>query len=278
MIWIAPLLTMLSLMSLSYLLHSARQQASQRTIANMTVQMERTLNLIQQVQKHRGLGVQQTAAAQRQREQVVTHVERSWVELVQGVAGLPWAQAATHEARQRWELLRSQPSDFDGHCRLLDQLLTMLALLERRAQASTIAVKVAVKVAVKSAADLTVTTRCRDVEDLARLRGLAARAAGHARCPIQLEVPLRFLCQRVAAVDRQLPDAAVGLALREVQQKLLDSVRVEITAARCFELLTPSIDRRLDELRQSFHTSDARVMNQRVGIVRSPLLATNLAT
>lgn len=278
MIWIAPLLTMLALMSLSYLLHSARQQASQRTIANMTVQMERTLNLIQQVQKHRGLGVQQTAAAQRQREQVVTHVERSWVELVQGVAGLPWAQAATHEARQRWELLRSQPSDFDGHCRLLDQLLTMLALLERRAQASTIAVKVAVKVAVKSAADLTVTTRCRDVEDLARLRGLAARAAGHARCPIQLEVPLRFLCQRVAAVDRQLPDAAVGLALREVQQKLLDSVRVEITAARCFELLTPSIDRRLDELRQSFHTSDARVINQRVGIVRSPLLATNLAT
>lgn len=272
--WIAPmltipLLTLLALMGLSYLLSAARQRDSRHRTKIMSAQMEHTLTLIQNLQKHRGLGVQQSAAAQRQREQVIAQVESEWKALMQSMEGLPHAltylYAGTGNARQRWASLRAEPADFDGHCGLIDQLLTILALLERAS------IKTASPVIA-----LSVTTRCRDVEDLARLRGLAARAGGAERCPIYLEVPLRFLCQRVAAAGQTLPDAAVNLALKEIQQKLLDSVRVQITSARCFELLTPSIDRRLDELRQSFH-AQGTVGLERASVVRAPVRATSLA-
>src|SRR5690606_14219887 len=82
-------------------------------------------------------------------------------------------------------------------------------------------------------------------------------AANHTHCPIEFAVPLRYLCQRVAAGDLQKQDSAIRMALQEIENKLLQSARVELTSARCFELLTPSIDRALDAFRQSFTEKSA---------------------
>lgn len=247
MIWIEPLLTLCALVMCALLLQWRVGRHSQNLVSSRNTQLEYCVTLIQNMQKHRGLGGQSALAAVRQREQLAFQLDRQWQDWTQIFAGQSSAAASAPEWVLSWPQLRQTPADFDAHCALIDRLLTTLALVERTQPAS------------QSSTALRLTERCRDVEDLARLRGLSVRAAGHPRCPIELEVPLRYLWQRVNLASWQ--DSAITLALREIQQQLLDATRTVITPARCFELLTPSIDRALDELRQMSETKTAVVQS-----------------
>lgn len=216
-------------------------------------QLEYILTLIQGVQKHRGLSGQSDAPALRQREQLAHQLGRQWSN---------WREVMRHDngyANAAWQALRAQPTDFQAHCQLIDELLVALALLERALLAGQ----------KKSANEtMVLTERCREIEDLGRVRGLSVRAARHLHCPIEMAVPLRYLCMRLQAGTLQRSDPAIAMALREIQQDLLDAQRVAIAPSRCFDLLTPSIDRALTELRQALPTERASTPPSRIAGAR----------
>ena len=231
-IWLAAALTIVLLISISiymqWHLRRCKAQAAQLCIRSL----ERVFTLLQLLQKHRGLGAQQGGQTVLQREQIAYELDRQWANWAQQFPDMKNLQTA-------WTDLKASPSDFTGHCQLIDQLLGIIAVLERR---------IAILQQQRAGA---VAERCRGLEDLARLRGLASRAANESRCPIELEVPLRYLCRRLSQTDFNRSDAAVKSAIGEIRQRLLDAQYVSITAARCFEMLTPIIDAALNDVRST---------------------------
>lgn len=213
-------------------------------------QLDHLLTLMQLVQKHRGLGAQRSSAGALQREQVSREIERQWEF---------WAtQAAdTRAVYAQWQALKENPSDYSGHCELIDRFLNAIALLERRLDAA--GAQPAEGSGESGESGEAIGARCRAIEDLGRLRGLSSHATRHLHCPIELEVPLRYLCQRLAQTRFRRDELAVRNAVKEIVEGLLDSPQVAISAARCFELLTPVIDGELEDVRRTLQWTQPAV-------------------
>jgi hypothetical protein len=231
-IWLAAVVTLGLLMSISIYMQWHLQHGKAQSTLFCIRALERVFTLLQLLQKHRGLGAQQGGQVVLQREQIAYELDRQWSNWTQQCPDMKNLQTC-------WLGLKESPADFTGHCQLIDQLLGIIAVLERR-----IAAQQQQRVG-------TVAARCRGLEDLARLRGLASRAANESHCPIELEVPLRYLCRRLSQTEFQRGEAAVKMAIREICQRLLDAQYVSITATRCFELLTPIIDTALNDVRST---------------------------
>lgn len=230
-VWITAALTIAMLALING--YMTRRQRFKKMCAAQTIgrRLQDVLALIQLMQKHRGLGAQQGGASGLQREQIAHELNRHWSS---------WSERFPDALNLNafWTKLRTNPADFDGHCHVIDQLLSTIALLERRM--STL----------QNQPPGIIDKRCCDLEDLARLRGLSARATNFEHCPVELEVPLRYLCQRLTGSDFQRNAAAVQAAVREICANLLDAPYIAITPARCFDLLTPIVDAALDDVRQ----------------------------
>ncbi|MDX5372834.1 MAG: hypothetical protein LPK18_10400 [Pseudomonadaceae bacterium] len=196
-----------------------------------------SLEMLQRLQKHRGLGGQGAAAARAQCSQLADELERLWREL-------PPSADELRELYRDWQAVRTRADDFEAHCRLIERLLTAMQLLELR-----------------QAAELDIARQCRELEELARLRGLAVRGAAATRCPLPLQVQLRYLSlrlQRSAAAN-----GALASALERLQRQLIEPLRVAISAQECFELLTPLIDEQLGELRRRLLAADRHTQETR---------------
>ena len=85
-------------------------------------------------------------------------------------------------------------------------------------------------------------------KEAGQIAGLAVRGAQQERCPLPLQVQMRYLSQRLQpSASRQLE---LGSALQQLQRELIEPARVAISPAACFALLTPLIDARLGNLQQ----------------------------
>lgn len=194
-----------------------------------------TLALIQLLQKHRGLGAQQSGIAVAQRTQIAREIDHRWRGCASHMGNLGYLQ-------EQWQQLKHKPADFDAHSRIIKDLLGFIEILVLRVNGPALDVR------------LSFATRCRALEDLARLRGLSARAANFPQCPIELKVTLKYLCENLQDFDLQRHKSALHAALNEINQHMLDAHHTTISATRCFDLLTPIIDSALDDLRQSIHS------------------------
>lgn len=212
----------LLLLALLYRQH-ARNRARRHSRAQLQA-LVHSLEMLQRLQKHRGLGGQTGSTTRAQCQVLAAELDGLWRDL-------PPAAAELDELRPAWQSLRAHPEDFDGHCRLIERLLTAMQLLELR-----------------QGEDIDIAHSCRELEELARLRGLAVRGAGEARCPLPLQVQLRYLSLRL---QRQAaPHSALAQALERLHRQLIEPLRVAIAPQECFELLTPLIDEQLGALRQ----------------------------
>lgn len=232
--WPIVVTTALSLPSLGWLLaqREQRRQRQQRAVVLQT--LDYLLTLIQKLQRHRALGGRSDGDANQQRMLLASELDRLWHEW-------PHHFPDAAELPSAWQPLRRSAADFDGHCRLIDRLLAAMELVEQRTGGRT-------------ASGFGV--RCRVIEDLGQLRGLSVRAAALPRCPVQLEVPLRYLCLRLAPTNlKGEADPEVHNALREIEQRLLQRRGTPLQPADCFALLTPLIDRALDRLRSELQAA-----------------------
>jgi len=217
-----------ALLALGALCSRLRRQQRRRHNQAWQASLHSALALLQRVQKHRGLGGQDSQEARLQREQIAAELDRLWRNCPQDDSGLA-------ELDGTWRRLRQHPADFAGHCQLIEQLLNGVEHLELRLLRSHPSLQ-------------GLTQACRELEDLAQLRGLAVRGAQQARCPLPLQVQMRYLSQRLqGSANRQLE---LGNALQQLKRELIESSHVAISPAACFALLTPLIDARLGMLQQ----------------------------
>ncbi|VXC91939.1 conserved hypothetical protein [Pseudomonas sp. 8Z] len=184
------------------------------------------LDLLEALQKHRGLGGLQDSAGINQRLAIARHIDQLFQH---------WPHSHPPPAlTDKWPALQRNPADFDAHCQLIEALLTLIEQLEDRLQR-------------RRANFRGIGQACRAVEDLARLRGLCVRAARNRRCPSGLQMQLRFICQRLRSHS---PDQQILTLLTHLEQELIDTRHIRLTPGQCFALLTPLIDERLQAIRQ----------------------------
>lgn len=216
------------LLVLGHWLSKRAERRHHRTSSRrQTRTLQRCLELLKALQKHRGLGAQQDIASVKQRNALARQLDRLWL-------NWPGASLQLPPLQRHWPQLRRKPADFDAHCQLIEALLEVIELLEDRLFEQG-------RAAIRGLGEA-----CRALEDLARLRGLAVRAANYERCPPGLQMQMRFLCQRLSEQDG---DAPLQALLERLQQELIDSPRVHLTPGECFALLTPLIEQRLQGIR-----------------------------
>jgi len=190
--------------------------------------LQHALDILQLTQKHRGLGGQRDAAAHAQRQEVAGRLDRLW---------LAWNGDENRPAmRTLWQQIRQKPTEFEPHCELIQQVLESIHVLELR-----LAFQGNPQVA-------GICEACRALEDLGRLRGLAVRAANFDKCPLDMQIQMRYLCQRLAE-----PNGGTTLStlIDHLQRNLIDAPRVGLTPAECYTLITPIVDERLQGIRHS---------------------------
>lgn len=194
-----------------------------------TAIVQRCLDLLQALQRHRGLGAQLDAESVAQRDVVAQHLDELWL-------NWPGASLLLPPLQQHWPQLRRKPADFDAHCRLIEALLEVIELLEDRLYRQD-------HFGIRGLGEA-----CRSLEDLARLRGLATRAANYERCPPGLQMQLRFLCNRL--LDQEQDPALLAL-IERLQSDLIEPAQIRLEPTECFALLTPLIEQRLQGIRLS---------------------------
>ncbi|GLZ86952.1 hypothetical protein Pres01_30030 [Metapseudomonas resinovorans] len=197
-----------------------RRQFRKREEIGATLQLG--LVLMQGVQRHRALGAQASVEAVHHRRKLEAELEHSW---------RAWTVS---EHYRTWQGLLRTPEDFDGHCRLLEQLLAHIQQLDlQRCHLLALTPEVA--------------ERCWQVEELGRLRGLSIRAAAPEHCPLELRIQLQYLH------DRLLKDADGPLrnALGRVSNELLGVQRTTLQPADLYALLTPLIDARIEAIQRN---------------------------
>jgi len=212
----------------------AQHRASKRRARAIDAGLQRidaTLTLIQLLQKHRGLGAQESETAAAQRAQIAREIDQRWRD---GEAHM----RELNYLHEQWRNVRQTPGDFDGHSLIIKHLLGVIEVLALRSDGDG------------PAACLAFAEHCRALEDLARLRGLCVRAAQFPHCPIELKVPLKYLCRNLHRSALPCDRAALHHAIAEIDSKMLDAYHTSISPARCFDLLTPIIDNALSELRR----------------------------
>lgn len=225
--WLIPTLALLLLITLQGLLYLRRQRRQARTARQCSSTLQLALELLQNLQKHRGLGSLSDTPSLRQRNEIARQLDQLWQR---------W-QATTEqlaELASRWPVLRAQPADFNGHCLLIEQVLTAIQLLELRLGVS------------HNGALPGLSEACRGLEDLGRLRALSVRAANHPRCPLELQIQMRYLCQRLAGPSCE---QRVRQVIERLDRDLIGAAQIRLAPMDCFTLLTPLIDERLQGMR-----------------------------
>lgn len=198
--------------------------------------LRRSLDLLQALQRHRGLGAQLDDTSRELRHEQARMLDQLWLDWPDDSLQLP-------PLHQDWPQLRRKPADFSAHCRMIEGLLAVIEQLEDR-------------LCLREYLGLRgLGQACRALEDLARLRGLSIRAANYPRCPVGLKMQIRFLCQRLHSPDNGEP---LQNLLARLEHELIDTAQISLTPHDCFALFTPLIDEHLQVLR---HTLSQAIAN-----------------
>ena len=212
----------------NHLSRIAAERHRKRLSATDVQALQHSLEVLQFVQKHRGLGVQPDAAAAAQRLEVASHIDRLWQE---------WKGEENRPAmRALWQQIRRNPADFEPHCILIEQLLESIHVLELRL------------VFQGNPQVSGMCEACRALEDLGRLRGLAVRAANFEKCPLDMQIQMRYLCLRLTG---PISGDSLRNLIEHLECNLIDAPRVSLAPAECYALITPIIDERLQGIRHS---------------------------
>ena len=104
-------------------LAAQRHHSTLDRLDNQALQL--ALELLQNLQKHRGLGSQNDDTGRRQREAIAVQLDELWQRWPAQTQDLP-------EIADAWPRLRVKPQDFNAHNQLIECLLGAIHLLELR--------------------------------------------------------------------------------------------------------------------------------------------------
>lgn len=189
--------------------------------------LQRSIDLLQALQKHRGLGAQKDLTSTSQRNALARQLDQLWL-------NWPGPSLGLAPLQQDWPTLRRNPADFAAHSRVIDGLLKVILVLEERLHDDG------------SSHVEGIAQACHGLERLARLRGLSVRAANYEQCPPSLKTQIRQLCVEL----QQAPSSTtLQRVLQRLDHGLIENHAQRLAPDECFALLTPLIDQCIQRLR-----------------------------
>ncbi|MCQ4294983.1 hypothetical protein NAU58_05265 [Pseudomonas stutzeri] len=205
-----------------YLNGIASAEHSRRVNQLRMLAVQEDLEILRLLQQHRGLGVQSEPAAVALRSVMAANLTQR----LQQRSAFPDAYSLT----ESWAALRLTPEDFDAHSALIE---TLIETLENRASLPND------KIAPIAAA-------CRELEDVARLRGLCVIASNQGGCTPTLHKRLEALCRRI----RSGADTELNRLVGKLERGVIHKIQPRLSPPECFALVTPFIDARLHAIQQ----------------------------
>lgn len=219
------LATLLIAASLSALLvvgwNRLERRRTRDSSQELILRLQVGLDLLQGIQQHRGLGGQDSREAQERRTALQQRLKPLWQQ---------WADDVQYRC---WQEVRQTPANLEAHCQLIEALLQRWRLLELRLRSL-------------HPTRPSLVERCQAIENLGLIRGLGVRAARHPRCPLELQVRLKYLCEQL---HNGPVEPALVQTLERLRSELLEAPHIRLTPEACYALLTPLIDARLEALR-----------------------------
>jgi hypothetical protein len=212
-----------------YLNGMASTQYSRRVAGLRLLAVHAALEILRLLQQHRGLGALSDVAALTLRSAIAANLTQR----LQQRAGLPDSYLLT----EAWLTLRETPTDFESHSVLIETVIDSLA---QRAWLNH--------------EGATVAQTCRELEAVARLRGLCVIASMQGGCTPAMQGRLEMLCRRIGSgVDMELK-RLVG----KLERNVVHSAQPRLSPPECFALVTPLIDARLQLIQQRLQHSAAQ--------------------
>lgn len=222
-------------------LRRRRQQKAQRGID----QLSALLDLIQQLQRHRGMCANLTDSNRNEQQQLSHQIENFWAPLNEESYGGNKKRISLQY--DEWQKIKGTPENsFMAHCELIEKLLHELTVIA-------------------DGCSLTATNnghnnqdlwqnlllRPQYAESLARVRGLGNKAASLGHCPAAVRVQLQYLLL-------QMDENPVGSLQQKqiaelVREEILEPSNIQIEPRVYFARLTQAIDEQIQQTLNHLH-------------------------
>lgn len=218
----------------------ARQKLFAKTALGIS-QLTSVLDLIQHLQRHRGVCASLTSDTRMEQQQLSHQTDRLWIALQSDdYCGNP---SRIRLQLQNWQTIKHKPENsFMAHCELIEKLLHELTEI-----ADHCALTADNSPFDQEALWQNLIRRPHHAESLARLRGLGAKAARDGRCQASVRVQLQYLLQQMKsdpiANGKQLETEQL------VSEQILQPAQISIDPGFYFAQLTRLIDEQIQMTR-----------------------------
>ena len=215
-----------------------RRQKTLRGIAELS----KVLDLIQRLQRHRGLCANLTGDNLIQQKQLSIEIDQIWLSLLDKSYG--GNQKRIHIQHKNWLNLQANPKDsFMPHCELIEKLLHEL----------TVIADVCSLTASNNAYDCddlwrNLLKRPQFAETLGRLRALGNKASSLKHCPADVKVQLQY--QLANLRSHELYDDDAKQIEQLVVQEVLAPEVIQIEPRVYFNRVTQAIDQQIQRTRE----------------------------
>lgn len=215
-----------------------RAEKAQRGINQLTD----VLNLIQRLQRHRGLCANLSDANRTEQQQLSREINQFWQPLLgQGYGGNVKRVSIQHS---NWQKIESQPlNSFMAHCDLIEKLLHELTVI-----ADTCSLTADNNSHDTDELWQNLLQRPHFAETLGRLRALGTKAAAAGHCAADVRVQLQYQLQNL---EKETIDRKDDLPIKTmVNDEILGPEQIMIDSRVYFNNLTRAIDNQIQITRE----------------------------
>ncbi|MBY4675253.1 hypothetical protein [Marinobacterium arenosum] len=200
-------------------------------------QLALLLELVQLLQRHRGLCLNEAAVGGAEQRSLATQIDQHWRELSGN--GYPGDRQRLAQQAHHWQQLRPGHADsFQQHCRLIDQLLHELTVVADNSTLTAMTDQAASRQLWDN-----LLYRPYYAEALGRIRGLGSLAARTGHCSARLRVQLQYLGRELACY--QLADSRSQQVLALLNEQILRPTTIDMEAQRFFAQMSAFIDEQI---------------------------------
>ena len=202
-------------------------------------QLSSVMDLIQRLQRHRGLCANLSDSNQAEQQQLSLEVDNLWAPLLDEHYGGNKKRVQIQHIN--WQKIQSSPvNSFMPHCELIEKLLHELTVIA-------------------DGCSLTATNNGHDNQDLwknllkrphyaeslARIRGLGNKAASLGHCPAAIRVQLQYLLLQMK--ENPVGDLKQNQIEELVREEILEPTQITIEPRVYFSRLTQAIDEQIQQ-------------------------------
>lgn len=197
-------------------------------------QLSLLLNLIQNLQRHRGVCANLDNNNRHQQQHLSTEINSIWEALIS--PEYDGNQTRLHIQKRNWDALIAQPENsFMQHCQLIEMLLNELNVIADTCSLTSTQANI-------NHIELwqNLLERPMFAESLGKLRALGNKAASLGYCPADIRVQLHYQLQ---CLTNNSMDSTISREIKSlIEKEILEPEKIHIEPSVYFQRMTQAID------------------------------------